>query len=761
MTNSVALSNGARYSYQLPWDGRLRLKGTVQEPLAFDTETELIDRSLAYHVPRLALATASSPQGQVILRPEQLASFLLLHAGEHLVCHNATFDFWVVNDYLLSLEDASMLARRARESWWTLCGEGRLHDTMVLDQLVRLAVDGPARLERRNLGELASTYLALKVDKQDVFRTRYGELIGADWSQADNGFWEYAVKDAIVTRLLYPRLRKRAEDLLAAARRLNPKLVRQGCEREYGPLTETLQVKGAVALFDAGRRGIRVDIPAAIKFCQGLRNELELDVARIQAWDSTILLYRDELSPSGAVSKKKLQTPIFPGFEREVALTAKGKAPRLRKDRLATNLKLAAEEAKLPLPKSEGKTGGMSLAAKHWKNLGRQHTGIAAWLGLSKRTKILGYSEPLTKVAEVHPYYNPLMVTGRASARNPNLMQSARDDRFREIFKPRAGNLLLIVDFAAVELRTLASVCELRYGKSAMADVIRSGKDLHTHTASLVSGVLYTLLDSWLSAGEDDPRRKQPEYKLYKRYRQSAKALSFGVPGGLGPKKLASYAQDSYGVTMSVDEAAALRKKLVREVYPELNLYLSDNLLTDLAWNLGLTREQVASRLGARNIRRAMRELSDLTRGEAVQGDTAALWRQLQNLAAPSQRLPAWVKKQLVKREASEQLWRRLFGGLAASPCGRLASGRSYTQKSNYSFQALASDGAKLALWSLLSKGHKVVGFVHDEILVECPAEKAQEHLKEVSRLMNEAMESVLRTVPSAVSAVAADRWLK
>ena len=51
----------------------------------------------------------------------------------------------------------------------------------------------------RSLADTARVYCGYKLDKSDVFRTRYEDTIGTDWTRLDKGFFSYAIKDAVTT----------------------------------------------------------------------------------------------------------------------------------------------------------------------------------------------------------------------------------------------------------------------------------------------------------------------------------------------------------------------------------------------------------------------------------------------------------------------------------------------------------------------------------------------------------------------------------
>jgi hypothetical protein len=1070
---SLHTSSGLRFPYQIPWvdTPATRYTGTLSQPIAFDTETELISTHQPYSIPRLALATAASRDSGCILRPRDLAHWILAHAKSHLVFHNAVFDFWVVDSFLEHQSATSVAAQEARPVWRAMLTEGRMHDTMLLDQLLQLATEDTQELPRRNLAVVAqSVGLQLDLDKSDPFRLRYGELIDADWNRVEEGFWEYAIRDAWATQLVWGRLYRQATRLYEQARSLHPGWTYRQAIATWGPLTESLQVRGACALWDAGRNGLRVDLPSAQRFIQQLRNELAFDTMRVQNWDSDVFLYQDECHRGGTPRRGVFNQPLFPGFEREIAVTPKGRTPRFKRDALTRAL-VAAHQQVFPqkkVPQAGGKTGGVSLSAADWKAVATQHSGVRAWISMSRHIKSLGYAEPLLHTPEIHPVYNPLLLTGRTSAIKPNLQQCYSGDTelltregwirfdtllqldvadrpgvaqwqpdgsidfveaqewiynreptplvrlhnehidlavtadhrclvrerhtgdwlvfsaekypenhhqmhggcyvggpglplsddalrlavatqadgswnrqhidftfakmrkvdrlksildslqipytlkpkayrdqwrfyvqnsevvqsirrllgpekwfgawvlslsrkqldvfveevfhwdatfrtertytsiharnadwvqialilsdrrscirrhsgcfdvshtrrgysyttniqrellpsqpsycvrvpsgfvlvrrngctmvsgncpktegFREIFRPRAGHQLITADYSAIELRTLAAICEQRYRKSVLAHVLREGRDPHTFTASLISGVDYEEMLAWLNLSEDSPSRQDPRYKQYKLFRQSAKALNFGVPGGLGPKRLAIYATESYDTPMSVEEAREFRNRLIQDVYPELTDYLRETTFSNLAWNLKLPLRTVVEVFRSQpQLKFWVRHLASFLDGTSpYTQEQDRLWRTMADLVRQAPRTtPRWIGIALRERRGSEALRRALLSGIALTPTGRIRHGCSYTEQRNTPFQGLAADGAKLALWQIVQAGYRVVGFLHDEILVEVPEEQAQTALVEVTRVMNEAMNSVLRTVPSVVSAGVGAMWSK
>ena len=178
-----------------------------------------------------------------------------------------------------------------------------------------------------------------------------------------------------------------------------------------------------------------------------------------------------------------------------------------------------------PLGMPRTKTGRVSTSAKEWADFASLDPFVAAWVEMTEAFTLARFLGGLTE-GTVHPRYANLVRSGRTSCSNPNIQQLPRKGGFREVFVPSSGHFLLAVDYAFIELRTLAAVCEARYGNSTLADVIRAGRDPHAYSAALLLG---QDADEFLRLQETDPVR-------FKSHRQAAKPLNFGIPGGLGPR---------------------------------------------------------------------------------------------------------------------------------------------------------------------------------------------------------------------------------
>jgi hypothetical protein len=93
---------------------------------------------------------------------------------------------------------------------------------------------------------------------------------------------------------------------------------------------------------------------------------------------------------------------------------------------------------------------------------------------------------------------------------------------------------------------------------------------------------------------------------------------------------------------------------------------------------------------------------------------------------------------------------------------GRLRAQATYSARHNNIFQAMAADGAKLALWRLWRAGYRIANFIHDEVLVEVPEDSdLDHHAAEVRRLMIAGMAEVVPDIRIEVECLATTAWSK
>jgi DNA polymerase-1 len=261
----------------------------------------------------------------------------------------------------------------------------------------------------------------------------------------------------------------------------------------------------------------------------------------------------------------------------------------------------------------------------------------------------------------LHPHYSQCRAaSGRLACFEPNVQQVPREPRFRRCFRAPEGRRLVVADYSQIELRVVAVLS----GDRRMLAAYRRGDDLHRLTASLITGV--------------------PGPEVTREARQAAKACAFGLVFGMQAAGLQSYARDSYGVEMTLEEASRFREAFFQG-YPGVR-----------AWQ---------------NRQRRLREV----------------------------------------RTRSGRL--RRFAGERPKE----------TELYNTPVQGTAADIMKraLALVTLATRplGARVVACVHDELVVECAEDVADEVRGVVESEMCRAAAEFLPEVPVAVEAAVCADW--
>lgn len=711
---------------EVGWDGERMLA-----VLAIDTETCLIEGR--DRVPELVLMSVSDGRRHVVVPADQVASFLRMHRDATWVMFNAAFDFWVLHEHLQRSGTPDVI-----DVLWERVESGNLWDPMLLAKLLSIAQTGKLPNRGGDLESLCRRYTEVELDKESDagYRMNYHTLQGKPLQEVeDPGWFVYAAKDAYATIALYAALVDEVMPLYPDA--LPP----------LGLLTEQVQVMGAIALAAVSRRGLCVDGAGAAEL-----------MGKLDAKRSKIINDFDEELAKGATAHLEV---FKRDSEGRLLWTSKGK-PQQSTSQLQQMLLIELDRFKeasgseMALPLS-GKGQGISTRAQDWEPLRCSSRLIHLWLELNETSKLMQLV-PDPGVDHVYPRYNPLVATGRTSCSKPNIQQVPRSGGVRELFVPAPGHVFIGADYSCLELRTLAHVCRKRFGESRLAEIFEQGIDPHEYTAQL----MLSLNDQAMA------KLKQEDPSTFKAERQKAKAINFGVPGGMGAASLRDYAAKTFGVEMSLEDAEHLRFRLIDDVYPEIGLYLQEDAMEVIAANLQCTANTLWHRFGMIYDRQGWlpSNLLRIARGEVLKASGEPykeywldkVWGGLTDC----NNNPDLVAD-LCRRVGSPQLERRLSGRTVVTDTGRFRSGCTYCQARNTPFQGLAADGAKLALYRLVRSGWRVVAFIHDEVIVEVPvSEDVEAKGKELREVMVNAMAEVVTEVPVEVSEPAVmDRWVK
>jgi DNA polymerase-1 len=137
----------------------------------------------------------------------------------------------------------------------------------------------------------------------------------------------------------------------------------------------------------------------------------------------------------------------------------------------------------------------------------------------------------------------------------------------RHAIRARNGWLLVVVDYAQIELRVLAGLAD----DDALRREFRQGGDVHRAAAAAIAGI--------------------PVDQITDAQRKAAKAIVFGTTFGSGPKGIRATAWANFDVDLTIEQAAAAREASLNQ-YPGVRLY--QRAMANLADAAGV----VHSRLG-------------------------------------------------------------------------------------------------------------------------------------------------------------------
>lgn len=521
--------------FEIGWDGR-----PLGPRVAIDTETTMPAEG-DFGVSRPVLVAVTDGERSVVLSPVEIGRFIQMHGDRTWIMFNAAFDFWVLAQ-IPGVKSALELALE----------EGRLRDAMLLDQLITIATKGNST-HSRGLEEVARDYTDVRLDKErDArYREHYAEIEGRpllEVATADRGWLSYPVNDVVATLAAYRALEAKAEALVRDHLHDDPDV--QPAIQRWGRLTETTQVKAAVALDVPYRNGLRVDAARQTELRERLRAEIGTAIERLNR-------YYAERQPRSLLPD--YQPALYAWKDGAPSRSAQALQEFLEQQIIP---ELSAADRKVSVSLSE-KTQQLSVSREDWEAYA-DHPFVGNWLEIERLGKLLQFVQDSPSV--IHPRYQVIVSSGRTSCRGPNIQQLPRSGGIRECIVPHPGYVFTAADYEAIELRTLAQVCLNRYGQSNLAEVFKAGIDPHANTAAMVLGLSY----------EEFMALKCTDAPRHKSARQRAKAVNFGVPGGLGAEALVQYAAATFGVTLTLEEAQDLRRRLMQDVYPEIGRYLQD-----------------------------------------------------------------------------------------------------------------------------------------------------------------------------------------
>ncbi len=709
--------------------------GIIGNTFSYDTETTKIEQP--DKIPDFIIATAYNDLCVYFIRKEDLNLFWEAHKHCQIIMHTAAFDIDVTT-------------KACCFDFHPMLENGQIIDISILYCLNGLKKEG-AVPHKYSLKKITEHLLDVQLDKDESIRLDFGRFLNngkVQYTTIPEDYLRYATLDAVATYLSGQILIEECRDdavftphlllgtngisaLAEGEESLSDAVLIKSCRSDllhtphlylgtigtngistltsgWGPLSHDIQLCGTMALHTIERNGLHVDQERVLKMEIQVAGEIE--------------------------AAKRL-------------LEKQGYIPGQKGNHAAYNSIIASIETRLGLKMPTTPSGKDKTQSESDLKPYADEPFVEAFLRYKKLEKLnKTFITRLKSTGSIlHPKYRLLTNTGRTSCHDPNIQQLPRDGGIRECIIPSPGFVFIGCDYSAIELCTLAQVTFSRYGESRMRDLINEGIDLHRFTASEIL--------------------TKPQEQVSSEERRKAKAVNFGIPGGMGAAGLVAYARETYGVKMTLTEGQMWRERWL-SLFPEMQRYLGD---TDNAARLAATLDmdeypapRMVPEIGAMILLRIAGGAKETTKGRAfTQPEFNWAWGQI--AMSHAAKLPGFTQD-IAGRKGSKQLQQAIIPRQTAiTLTGRIRANCTYCESRNTPFQGLASDGAKLALYKLICNGFRVVAFIHDEIIIEVPEGSDYESLG--AGLKNIMVEEMRRVVPDVTircgDAVPMTRWSK
>lgn len=478
--------------------------------MALDTETTVEENQAVPDLVCVGYATEESSGLLDRFEGLSFATSVLADPEIEIVTHNGYFDFAV-----LAKQDPSLYPA-IFEAYET----GRMVDTMTFamcDDIARGVYFG-TRKGRYGLGDLSESLLSLPMAKgEDTFRLRYGELMNVPLALWPEEATTYAIGDPV----------------------------------------RTLAVKGAIFEPPDARRQVAHGWWLHLMSTHGVIT----DQARVRPFLASVVQECAELcvGVEGSGVPGLIGAGLMRLDPKDGELHQNLKEVRARIGDFLGNNAPRTDPSKT-YPNGQIQTG--AEACEGFGPDGKQDPLLLKFARLTQLLDIINKDSKYLEQEIVRCRYG-LAETGRSTCFAPNLQNLKREGGIRECFIPRPGYVFASADFSGLELCTLAEVCLRLLGKSKLGEDINRGIDPHCVVAARLLGCSY----------EEAVRRYKAKDPLAINARQTGKVANFGLPGGLGAKKLVIYAWSNYRVKITIQEARQL-KALWLNLYPEFNEYL-------------------------------------------------------------------------------------------------------------------------------------------------------------------------------------------
>lgn len=541
--------------------------------------------------------------------------------------------------------DFGVLFQHSDLDIWGLYENKRITDVGIRQQLIDIADGVDISKQSYGLETLAKRLLKVDLGKSAELAMSFHTVLGKPPEQWTSEQRRYASLDTESVYAIY-HLQERSK------------------HAQHMHRWEHFEAASAFCLRLMEAWGIRAD-PV---WWSKLKADVDVKYQRLQEWFKELGVLR----PDGTKDKKRLQDLVFQAY--------RGKPPRTDKGAISTDRQALKESGDPTLERLTGDGPIEKIVTTYGKVVGEA----------AKRV--------------YNPRYNVLVRSGRTSG---NFQQWPRGgpsapeevNRLRACFIPRPGYVYCSVDFTGAELVALAQVCYRILGYSNIREALNNKQDLHLRLAGRFLGVTY----------DKAQELKKIKDAVLSASRQSAKPVNFGVPGLMGPERLADSAHAGFTFFC---------------------------------------------------------ELSGRRRQGECPGSSC---RECVKLA--QEYIKGYHQEWPEVKEYHKYILNHTSDPFPAPLTGFLRGKVKGSEACNFPFQHLTSRMAKSALMTVSKEcytnckspayGSRPWGFAHDEILAEVPAGRAPEAADEICRLMLKAAQPWVPDVYLTAEPALMDRWEK
>ncbi|WZP00368.1 hypothetical protein EP7_002008 [Isosphaeraceae bacterium EP7] len=650
--------------HEFAWGGRILSGGTIAMAVEINEATH--GRA---STPTVALAAADTGADSCILQPGEIGPFLLSHRDRTFACYDSRMWFWSIADCVGEVGEPGQVLLE-------LCRTNRIVDVRLLDQLVWLA-DGASSPVTRTLDELGHYRSDLYVGSAEAPIRTYGPSTGGAATESDSGSVTL-LERACATREIEHALREQVDRI---------------CEEEgldlgvicrHGPLGLGIEVRGAVTLARATRRGLRVRA-----------DQLEtLDTQADQIYRaSSLSLGRDARAQD-----------CFRWDGEDVRLKD-GKFPDARPKKLAILLGQAAsnstDERQLSIETPEDGDGNVSIDPRRWGDLIHLDPILEAW---SQLTIAADLKVAMARLAGDRIFLPAYEVVPAIRAYNPDVV-GLRRLVDAPIFEPGPGRKFLVLYLRDLELRCFAELVERQGGCSQLAGWFRAGIDPIAEVASRFHEPPL--------AGEEFTSEIAKDPAECRRLLAISETFLRGLTRGYSAAQSRVMLGLERGIEIDASKSAEYQRIMTAETGLERVYLPDDEVVLTLLRALACETSELASIIGRQ------RDEHDASLRNLISGRSRD--RSLLRRMAAICRNPA-LRTVLESGSGSKALHEAIFSRSVVTATGRIVGGRAFAGVHRAILLDLADAVRKEVLFSVVEQGLCVAGAFHDQILIDAPA---------------------------------------